>query len=103
MTQSRDEQRAILLELLDDPRLLGSAKNQVRVFLELLGGDDSIGFDTTSALFYGFLNNPDFAHHSGCSLSRQELAEAKTYFRQCARIPRAHESALLKKISRLPL
>lgn len=103
MVESRNEQYAILTKLLQDERLLGSAKNQIRIFLDMLRDDRTIGFDTTSALFYGFLNNPEFIDQSGCALSREKLENARALFRERARIGRAQESSLLKKVARLPL
>lgn len=103
MTNSRDRQKTILSTMFHDDRLVGSAKNQIRIFLDLLATDDSIGFDTTSALFYGFLNNPDFTDPSGCPLSQERLQAAKAYFHRQAQIARAHESSLIEKVASLPL
>ena len=99
----RDEQRGILTAMADDDRLLGSAKNHVRLMLQLLAEDDTIGFDTTSALFYAFLHNPDFTDSMVSPLSQHQVCEAKQFFRSEAQISRAKESALLRKVTKLPL
>jgi hypothetical protein len=103
MANHRQVQIDLLQPLLDDPRLTGGAKNQIRIFIDILNSQSNVGFDTTSALFYGFLNNDDFTHPSKCPLSQREVAKARELFGQRATIPRAHESSLLRKALKLPI
>lgn len=99
----RDEQGNILTAMAKDDRLLGSAKNHIRVMLELMARDETIGFDTTSALFYSFLHNPEFTDSRSCPLSASQVREAKRFFRSEAQIDRAKETTLLRKLAALPL
>lgn len=99
----RDQQLAILGALADDERLLGSAKNHIRIMAKLLYEDETIGFDTTAALFYGFLHNSEFTDTRNCPLSARDVVKARHFFRREAQISRAKETALLGKVARLPL
>lgn len=99
----RQEQIDLFMPLLSDPRLTGAAQNQIRIFIDLLQSNSDIGFDTTSALFLGFLHNRDFTDPSACPLSQAEIARATQLFRQRATIGRAKEACLLKKALRLPM
>jgi Holliday junction resolvase len=99
----RNEQADILAAMADDDRLLSSAKNHIQVMLGLLTSDETIGFDTTSALFYAFLHNSEFTDSRSCPLSARQIREAKQYFRSEAQISRAKETALLRKLAALPL
>lgn len=103
MADHRQVQIDLFRPLLDDPRLTGSARNQIRIFLDILNSQSNVGFDTTSALFYGFLNNNDFTHSSVCPLSQREVENARKLFGQRATISRAHESSLLRKALKLPV
>lgn len=98
----KDEQKEIFTYMLNDKRLTPSAKKQIAIFLEILR-DDDLGFDTTSALMYGFLRNDEFTDPIRCPLSKKQVKSAMDYFRQEASISRAKEALLLKKVSKFPL
>lgn len=103
MSVHRQQQVEIFRPLLNDARLTGAAKNQIRIFIDILESDSEIGFDTTSALFYGFLQNHDFVHPSACPLSKAKIEQARQLFRERATIQRAKEYSLLQKVLKLPM
>ena len=99
----RDAQSAVFRSLMADARLTSSARRQIQIFLELLESDSTIGFDTTAALFFGFLANDEFVEDNAFVLTGEEVRRAREFFRQEARIGRALECGLLPKVARLPL
>lgn len=103
MDKFQKQQRQIFLKLADDNRLTLSAKRQIELFVRLLEQEPGIGFDTTSALLYGFLKNDEFTQKDVCPLSVNQINEAKKISRFEAKREPAHETALLNRVSRLPL
>lgn len=103
MTEQQREQAKILIAISNDGRLTPSARRQVEIFQQLLGADDSIGFDTTSALFFGFLHNDEFVQPDVCPLSQKQIREAKAICLAEARRSTAKSVTLLSRIARLPL
>lgn len=104
MQNYKEVQINIFENLLNNIDLTGSAKNQIRIFIDLLNNIDNIGFDTTSALFYGFLNNPDFIDSSTCPLTQEQIKKAKIYFlEKSLTVDRAKEYSLLQRVCKLPL
>ncbi|MEI7462358.1 MAG: restriction endonuclease [Pirellula sp.] len=99
----KTSQLQIFNRLKADRRLTGSAKRQLEVFLELLGREDSIGFDNTSALFYGFLCNAEFTATELCPLTKNQIVNAKTICRAQALRDTAKDCVLLERVSHLPL
>lgn len=88
---------------MDDSRLTLSAQRQVKIFIDILDREPEIGFDTTSALLYGFIKNKEFTQPDTCPLSIKQLHEAERICRYEATRDTAHEDVLLKRVSRLPL
>ena len=89
--------------MLADGRLAESAKRQVKIFLRLLAEDDTLGFDNTSALLYGFLHNEEFTAADMCPLTQKQIGNAKEVCRFEARRETARETVLLERVVRLPL
>ncbi len=103
MDKFQEQQRQIFLKLADDSRLTSSAKRQIKLFVNILEQEPGIGFDTTSALLYGFLRNDEFTQQDVCPLTLKQKEVAKKISRNEARRDTAHETALLARVSRLPL
>jgi len=103
MDRFQELQYQVLSTLADDPRLTSSARSQVEVLLRILQEEPNIGFDTTSALFYGFLRNEAFTNAETCPLSSRQVADATEIARHEATRDTAHETALLTRVVRLPL
>jgi len=104
MENYKERQGKIFETLLDNNKLTGSAKNQIRIFIDLLKNVENIGFDTTSSLFYGFLQNDEFVDSSNCPLTQLQIKKAKDFFlEEAVHTKRAKEFSLLEKISKLPL
>ena len=103
MENFQEQQRQIFTSLANDPRLTLSAKRQIEIFARLLEREPDIGFDTTSALLYGFLRNEEFIQSEVCPLSKKQKDKALEISRYEATRDTAHEAALLTRVSRLPL
>ncbi|MFA7241317.1 MAG: DUF2034 domain-containing protein [Sulfuricellaceae bacterium] len=103
MDRFQEKQTQIFVSLLNDPRLTLSAQRQIQIFLDILNQEPGIGFDTTSALLYGFLKNNEFTRQDICPLFSRQLKEAENISRYEATRNTAHEDILLKRVSRLPL
>jgi len=103
MNRFQEQQRQIFSKLANDSRLTLSAKRQIKIFVNLLEQESGIGFDTTSALLYGFLRNDEFTQQDVCPLSLKQIIKAKEISRYEATRDTAHETALLGRVARLPL
>jgi len=103
MERFQELQQQVLSPLADDPRLTSSAKSQIAVFQRILRQEANVGFDTTSALLYGFLSNEAFTDPETCPLSPRQIAQATQIARHKATRDTAHETTLLARVSRLPL
>lgn len=103
MDRYQEQQKQIFSSLLGDRRLALSAKRQIEIFIRILEQEPGIGFDSTSALLYGFLQNEEFTQKNVCPLSLKQLKEAKEISKYEATRNTAHETALLNRVSRLPL
>ncbi len=103
MDRFQEEQRQIFSAMLDDNRLTLSAKRQIEIFIRVLEQEPGIGFDTTSALLYGFLKNEEFTQKDICPFTVEQLDKARGFSRYESTRDTAHETALLKKVSRLSL
>ena len=103
MDRFQERQERIFKRLLEDRRLTVSAKRQIETFIRILEQEQVIGFDTTSALLYGFVCNEEFTQKEICPLSSAQLIKAKEFSRYEAARETAHETALLNRVSRLPL
>ncbi len=99
----QESQKQIFAKLLSECKLTLSAKRQIEIFLKILEKESDIGFDTTSALMYGFLNNVEFTQKDVCPLSLKQISNLKEISRYEATRETAHETALLTRVSRLPL
>jgi hypothetical protein len=100
----KEKQIQIFSNLLNNNTLTGSAKNQINIFIQLLRDVENIGFDTTSALFFGFLSNPDFTSTENSPLTQEQIGQAKKYFlHKATEEERAKDDKLLKRISSLSL
>lgn len=103
MDRFQELQQQVFSALADDSRLTLSAKSQIELFQRILGEEPNIGFDTTSALLYGFLRNEEFTDTATCPLSSRQIAQATEISRYEASRDTAHETALLTRVASLPL
>lgn len=103
MDRYQEQQKQIFSSLMNDKRLKTSARRQVEIFIQILEREAGIGFDTTSALLYGFLQNEEFTQHESCPLSSTHITKIKEISRYEATRETAHETTLLNRVSRLPL
>ncbi len=103
MDRFQELQKIIFLNLTDDSRLTLSAKRQIAIFIRILEQEPNIGFDTTSALLFGFLNNEEFIEKGVCPLTRKEIDKAIKISRYEASRDTAHETTLLNRVTKLPL
>lgn len=103
MNRFKEQQRQVFMNLANDLRLTLSARRQIEVFVQLLEKEPGVGFDTTSALLYGFLRNEEFVQAEVCPLSLPQRNKALEISRYEATRDTAHEVALLTRVSRLPL
>ena len=103
MDRYQEQQKQTFSSLLNNRRLALSAKRQIEIFTRILEQEPGIGFDTTSALLYGFLKNKEFTQKDVCPLSSKQLIKAKEISRYEATRDTAHKTALLNRVSRLPL
>ena len=103
MPDKRIEQKDMFIRLLADRRLTESARRQVEIFLRLLAEDSSIGFDTTSALLYGFLQNDEFTQDGFCPFNSKQVTHIKDITLADARRDTARDTTLLSRVTPLPL